>query len=349
MGIYDDVMHKSKGQHGTLRLLQTICTLEEYPQFSKFAPKLKRELEERFKDIKPNSNGKKRTGRIIYYPNGLIKYEPYRYERCYEGSVSCSAIIKPFKFTLPESKPGYKKTSHTRKVYKNKYSHLPNIYKYILLDDVGLKLYLNKNSCDYFGEKRVLKVKEMAKQVLKQKLAVETKIDLLNSVLRKAFDNVYWMEGSNHLYRYQDKEPKEEEIDECLIIAFASRIFGSSIKITKKRDGAGYSYDNLHRKIESDVIETLPKRYFAEFIMPEKRFLGDLKNGIFKFGDYSDWEEKDKENAKYVALYNSYSRVPFHFDTIEELVEQFKETMLSMKNKRITKIIKKIGFVVKNE
>ena len=329
--------------HDTLNLFKSICVLEQYPQFCKFAPKLKKELEARFREVKPNKKGLKRIHRITMFPNGLVMYKNPSYDYY---SHNFKTVIKPFKF-VPEEKKTTKKVSMTRSYYKNKYQHLENIYMYIALEEVGVNLHIKKTSPGYIGEKNLIKIASMERKLQEQKLPRDTKNELLISLLYKAFENkfnTYWM--NNHI-------PYKEDIDvnEILIRTVVRRLFNYRFVDYASRNisckGKEYE-DSIGRTFGEEFTKNQPKKYFFEFVVPTKVFIDDLKSNNFCFNK-GFWDGEEDKKKDYIARYESYAKVPIHFDTVEEFLEQFKSAIVSLKNEKYNKILKKLGFEIEDE
>ena len=138
------------GEHGTVGLLTAIIHLEKYPQFESVIPKLKKELEIRFKEIKLNKKGMKVLGKIKYYPSGYCRYEKYSYE----GGGHIDTTLSPVKEKIEKKEKGLSKRriSQARFMYRQNFCHLPIFYLLCAYDKVGMKVRIRKNNNKYFDE-----------------------------------------------------------------------------------------------------------------------------------------------------------------------------------------------------
>ena len=334
------------GEHGTVGLLIAIIHLEKYPQFESIIPKLKKELEIRFKEIKLNKKGMKVLGKIKYYPSGYCRYEKYSYE----GGGHIDTTISPFKAKIEKKKGGLpkRKTSQARLMYRHNFCRLPIFYRLCAYDKVGMKVRIRKNNYMYFNEENAHKFLDKEKDVLGTAIPDNIKQELLGGVLRGLFNYKDW--------KYQkDGYNIKNGFEYILIEEFADRFLGckncsreSELKIGPvliiNGNEAYYYKDDDHNG--EKIYINMDTKYRLIFPLPMR----DMIKGVAETGQLPRIKKDyDSEQKKYIKRVPECQVATLNFDTFDEFLTQFKSTMYSLKNQSLIKIMKNIGVKVEKD
>lgn len=320
------------GDHGTVGLLKAISHLEKYPNFESIIPKLKKELESRFKEVTPNKKGVKVIGNIRYYPSGYCEYK----NMYNEGGGYTETTLSPFKMKIKreDSKPK-RKISQTKLMYRRKFSNLPLIYLFCAYDEVGMKFSIKRGSNRHFDEKEMLIFLDKEKQILEQNIPDNIKKDLLSHLKEKS-------EGH---WKYRD----DDTLSDVYIRRFMARILGNMEHSYKKDLVIGptlieendYYYESYSHS--EKVVLNINKKYKAIFPLPIKEIIKQIAENGHLPRIEDNW---NAEKQSYVHKASECQVAVCEFDTFKEFISQFKDLMYSLKNPSIIKIMKKIGLEV---
>jgi hypothetical protein len=315
--------------HSVAKLVVAVSNLQVYPQFEKLLPKIKKEIEARFKNVKPNRKGIKKIGKVQYHPNGLVTTYINQY---FGGSVHYETFVSPYEVQVKDEKQ--KKKSVTQELVKEKIRYLTTFYKWLCYQKLGIRINPGVRKV---REERINKSLDMIKKVEQNNdLDDETKEKLITDLYQKMFSDQDWRDWeAGQIYSYKN----EVNVEEKLIYHFKSLIFNTNCydsslcrfyNNTENQCG-DYDGDEVFAKLKK-----MNKLFAFSFAIPTDALITCL------LSDTSD-------------TCVDYSKLPHHTiyaGTWKEFIQSLREYMYGLNNDTVTAVMKKIGFIhpeVKND
>lgn len=322
------------GDVSTVRLFETVETLQTLQGYDSSIKKLKKEIETRFSHLEPNKNGVKilesSDGKLRYHSNGLLKKCPTRDAEERDNPV---IEISPFELKLKEKEithpdkallPGKMNVRYLTK-HHGFLRETPQFYKYLYCLNKGVKLKRTKK----FSERELFGVIKAIDAIKNETVSDDVKVELIQSVMRTNYGSDFgvWYGG----YEYDDmrfahvyEDTIYELIKHCIMQKIAvdwQKNTAEDRKYYEKSD----NWDFKHKK-----------KYMCLILNPTKRQIGNLENHL-------GWRGRSL----------TVNRTQINFDTAEELLTQFKDMFKDYLNKEdIYTTLDKMGFDVaryKNE